>query len=168
MLSLRKSSIPLILVALALPARGQDFAAEVDRIESAFVRAANIPIVNRISELPDDVLERFEQIVSWTRMADFGELWNTGDVVSGELPGSQHIFSGVSQDFVAIVYLEGGITGRSVRMLLAERHAPGACMYALGSSTGVPFILDYLRQAMQNRSLRRNGQVVTCSYLAEQ
>lgn len=84
MLAARQSGIPVILVALALAARAQDVAVEVDRIESAFVRAQNTPLINRISDLPADVIGRFEQVVPWTRLADFGELRNTGDIVSGE------------------------------------------------------------------------------------
>jgi hypothetical protein len=164
--SIRRFYFALLFLCAPLFSKAQEFSPDIERIENAFVQTRELPIVNRIVDLPTDIIERFQPLLNWDRMAEFGAQWSEGDVSSGDEDEkvTQHVFSGVSADFVAIVYLYGGITGRSTILVLAERGVPGVCTYALGSGFGVPYVLDYLRQAVQGGYLFRNEEVVACRY----
>src|SRR5690606_16032887 len=107
---------------------------EITRIEAAFVAARQIKVINRIADLPEDVLERFDSnpiAPFWDRMAEWGEVWNSLDVMGDEEDIYQHVFSGLSETVAIVLYREGGITGAYSILLIAERGVPGACRYHL-------------------------------------
>lgn len=92
---------------------------------------AEFQIINRFADLPRDV---YTTICgeSECNIAEFGESWNTTDLIGDELgPLWQHRFSGVSEDFAAVVYQLGGIAGPHTYLYLMRRKSDWACRYSV-------------------------------------
>lgn len=147
--------VPLIAAALllclsALPSasNAQDAnssgsnSARIARLEQQFYESKDLVLVRLVSDLPEDVAQKLRAQVG-TRIADWGERWMMGDVDDLVTPIAQHVFSGISDTFAAILYQKGGIRGVHVYLLITSRAAPDYCVYDLGDR--IPAVLDYLR-----------------------
>ena len=144
--------------ALAAGAFAQDSSDEVRRIEHAFIDAQDLVVVNRKVDVPSDVVAR---IAMWDYLAEFGEIWNTGDRISLDEKHGQFVFAGISENFAAVVIRSGE---SQTQLILAERRKPGLCRFYLGRE--VPDVLERLRSAIEQGGISRNGVRVGCFYVA--
>jgi hypothetical protein len=120
-------------------------------IERAFAQADNLEVINRISDLPPDVISVFRSVVRWDFMADWGEAWNSTDVVShGDLV-QQHVFSAISEAVVVVVFQAGGIGGTHTNVAVAQRDLPGFCLYQIGDV--LPREISTIQYAFRNRNV---------------
>jgi hypothetical protein len=131
-------------------------------VEKAFVAAADLEVINRISDVPPDVVQIFRSVVPWESMANWGEAWNETDVLDPGEPISQHVFSGVSKDVAVVVFQSGGIVGRNTNVVVARRGVPGFCHYRLGNA--LPREMRAIQEAVRNPKAHWNGVTMQCEY----
>jgi hypothetical protein len=156
----------ILLVVAVSSAGAQENDGEIERIERAFIGADDLAIVNRIEDLPSDVIDRFEPLARWESMANWGELWSSGDAGFAGVKDRQHVYSAISDGVAAVLFQRGGITGARLYLLIAERGAPGICRYSLDEE--IPDVMAFVREAMLSNTFWRDGSEITCSYQADQ
>lgn len=101
-------------------------------LQKDFASATDLVLVNRVADLPPDANSKLDH-VPWLhglRLADFGAPWGVGDSPAVGLPIGQHLFSGVSDRLVAVVFFTNA-HGPQVRLLLAHRNDPEYCLFDL-------------------------------------
>jgi hypothetical protein len=151
-------------VGLVSSVPAQERLTPTGEIERAFAQADDLEIINRISDLPPDVISVFRSVARWDSMADWGETWNSTDVVSqGDLV-QQHVFSGISEAVVAVVFQSGGIVGTHTILVVAQRDRPGFCLYLIGDV--LPSEMSFIQYAFRNRNVHWNGAPPMCRYQA--
>ena len=101
----------------------------VSELESDFA-SAELKIVNKLSELPSDAYSKLCHRTK-CRIVDFGRWWNSSDMFGNDEPLFQHLFTGVSNTVVAIVFQRGGIAGRSSQLMLMRRDSDWYCVYGI-------------------------------------
>lgn len=101
-------------------------------LQKEFASAKELLLVNRVSDLPPDANSKLDHIpwLHGLRLADFGAPWGVGDSPAAGLPIGQHLFSGVSDRLVAVVFFTNA-HGPQVRLLLAHRNDPDYCLFDL-------------------------------------
>lgn len=103
-------------------------------LQKEFSSAKGLTLVNRVAELPPDAISKLDHIpwLQHLRLADFGSPWGVGDGPAAGLPIGQHLFSGVSDRLVAVVFFTNAHFPQ-VRLLLARRNDPEYCLFDLRS-----------------------------------
>jgi len=155
-----------LFLAAGTSVEAQEFDDDIERIERAFVDADDLVIVNRIEDLPSDVIDLFERLASWESMANWGERWSSGDVLFEGIKDRQHVYSAISDTVAAVLFQRGGFSGARLYLLVAERGTPGICQYSMGRE--VPDVMAWVREAMGSPSFFWNGSLVACNYQAGQ
>ena len=112
--------------------------AEIARLEQIFVSTepSAFRVVHTSAELPAKSLEILSR---WfpRGLAEWGEPWNSGDVIDDDQPTGQHVVSWVSGSTTLVVLNRGGITGQHPDLLLTDTTMPIYCHYRL-RPTSVP------------------------------
>ena len=108
--------------------------------------AASFSTVRETVELPAEVHSMLVASVPLGGVAEWGDDWNSGDVVSSDRPMAQHIVSFVSERVSAVVFRTGGITRANMNLLLTDASSPVYCVY---SSLGEPFLSNVTIEALQ-------------------
>ena len=100
---------------------------EAKAVEQAFFAANDLELIHSLSELPAD---EYALLVGEERpYAELGQDYNQSDTVDGR-PGSQHLFTAISEKLVAFVFTGSGMTGTYLYLVLKERSAVRGCLYA--------------------------------------
>jgi hypothetical protein len=94
-----------LVAALLVP--GHAWGVDPATLQKEFASAKDLVLVNRVSDLPPDANSKLDHIpwLQGLRLADFGAPWGVGDSPAVGLPIGQHLFSGVSERLVAVVFL---------------------------------------------------------------
>ena len=122
------TGIGLVLAAFGASTYAQSADSEIERIEAEIAGASEFEIFQKLGDIPPDVIDAFRLTVLWDRMAEWGEPWNTGDVIREGDQHRQHVFSAVSPTVAVVVFRTGGWVV-STRIAVAERSTPGLCEY---------------------------------------
>lgn len=101
------------------------------RLESLFSSESmqSFLIVREASALPAAVHALLAANVHFGGIAEWGEDWNTTDVVSQDRPTAQHVISFVSNRASAVVYQSGGIGGPRTNLLLTHASHDVFCVF---------------------------------------
>jgi hypothetical protein len=151
------TAIAVLLSALSSSPYSQGSELKIERMEQMFVTAGDLEIVNKIDDLPPDVIDGLRTAARWEFMADWGERWNPTDMIgSGDLT-RQHLFSAVSPNVVAIIFRMGGL-GVGTGIIIAERGVDGFCRYDVGD--WLPLDTGSVRAAIA----RASGSKWRCTY----
>lgn len=101
---------------------------EAKAVAQSFVDANDLALVHSLSELPPD--EYLLLVGEGRPYAELGEDYNQSDFVLGDgRPGSQHLFTAISDKLVAFVFTGSGMTGSYLYLVLKERSAVRGCLY---------------------------------------
>ncbi len=119
-----------VAAALLLPCSA--WSLDPPALQKEFSSAKDLALVNRVADLPPDVVSKLDHIpwLQHLRLADFGAPWGVGDAPAPGLPIGQHLFSGVSDRLVAVVFFTNAHLAQ-VRLLLARRNDPEYCLFDL-------------------------------------
>jgi hypothetical protein len=151
----------IVHVGYGSPLFAQASPMNVQVIERAFANATDLKLINKLSDLPPDVVHAFRSVVSWESIVDWGETWNETDVIGRE-PTSQHVFSAVSKHVAVVVFQSGGIDGRSTTVVVAQRGKPGYCVYRLGDA--LPREMSAIQWSVRNPNAHWDGVKMRCEY----
>jgi hypothetical protein len=119
-----------VAAALLLPCSA--WSLDPSTLQKEFSSAKDLALVNRVADLPPDAISKLDHIpwLQHLRLADFGAPWGVGDAPAPGLPIGQHLFSGVSDRLVAVVFFTNAHLAQ-VRLLLARRNDPEYCLIDL-------------------------------------
>jgi hypothetical protein len=119
-----------VVAALVLPCAA--WSLNPPTLQKEFSSAKDLKLVNRFADLPPDAISKLDHIpwLQHLRLADFGAPWGVGDAPAAGLPIGQHLFSGVSDRLVAVVFFTNAHFPQ-VRLLLARRNDPEYCLFDL-------------------------------------
>jgi hypothetical protein len=119
-----------LVAALLVP--GHAWGLDPATLQKELASAKDLAVINRVSDLPPDALSKLDHIpwLQGLRLADFGAQWGVGDAPAPGLPLGQHLFSGVSDRLVAVVFFTNAHSAQ-VRLLLAHRNDPEYCLFDL-------------------------------------
>jgi hypothetical protein len=119
-----------VAAALLLPCSA--WSLDPPALQKEFSSAKDLKVVNRVADLPPDAISKLDHIpwLQQLRLADLGASWGVGDAPAPGLPIGQHLFSGVSDRLVAVVFFTNGHFPR-VHLLLAHRNDPEYCLFDL-------------------------------------
>ena len=132
------------VAALLVP--GHAWGLDPPTLQKEFASAKDLVLVNRVSDLPPDANSKLDHIpwLQGLRLADFGAPWGIGDAPAPGLPIGQHLFSGVSDRLVAVVFFTNAHFPQ-VRLLLAHRNDPEYCLFDLQLSQVGGLTLETVR-----------------------
>ena len=116
---------------------------EIAELESRF--SSTDPGVFRILrtsfELPSVPLRLLKREAYEGRLAEWGERWNSTDVIGGDQATAQHVLSWISGSTTLIVFRTGGFGGSTTNLLLFDSASPVYCMYR-SYSKDIPAMLS--------------------------
>ena len=116
---------------------------EVTELERDFA-SADLRIIHRASDISIDVREKLFSITGQT-IADFGEQWNSTDVLYADQPTAQHLFTGESDVVAAVAFQTGGYGGATLRLLVTRRQADWFCLYYVPLKERIADSLEFLQ-----------------------
>ncbi len=106
-------------------------------LQTSFGRAKDLELVTKVSEIPPDGQQKLASLAApggtgspLGALADIGMDWSSSDVRLPGLPSGQHLFSAVSDQLVAIVFVTGG-TDVQYNLILARRNAEDFCWFRI-------------------------------------
>lgn len=119
-----------VAAALLLPCSA--WSLDPPALQKEFSSAKDLALVNRVADLPPDAISKLDHIpwLQQLRLADFGAPWGVGDAPAPGLPIGQHLFTGVSDRLVAVVFFTNAHFPRTY-LLLAHRNEPDYCFFDL-------------------------------------
>ncbi|MDJ0760709.1 MAG: hypothetical protein QNJ19_15035 [Woeseiaceae bacterium] len=129
---------------------------EVADLEADFAKA-DLRIINKTADIPLDTQEKLFSITG-ENIADFGEYWNSTDMLYAGTPTVQHLFSGESDLVAAVAFRTGGWGGASLRLLLARRQSEWFCLYYLPVQERIADSMLFI----QNLFPSRNNSKLNC------
>jgi hypothetical protein len=105
--------------------------AQIARLESLFVSGEppSFRAIRTSGELPAVPLALLRHESFDGKLAERGEPWSSGDIISDHEPMVQHVASWVSPSATLIVYRSGGWAGPRTNLLLYAERAPIYCIY---------------------------------------
>lgn len=151
-------AVALLILVIPLCVHSQSIAV----LERNFVSDPDHEIVYRVAELPEDVKRKL-YAETGPRIANYGQFYNTTDLVDSDYPSAQHRFSLVSENTAAVLYRRGGGRAHTQNLLLIARDSTGFnCVYHL------PFYIENERDIRrifleQNTDLVSNKRAPYCT-----
>jgi len=137
----------LFLVSLAMvTARGATQEEEIEALEKKFYDS-DLEIRRTLSEVPDDVLELLCTSFK-CNFSDFGDWWNQTDVIYGDEPLGQHLYTGLSESIAAVLYQRGGMAGPHRTLMLMNRDSDWACLYGIPGRYGIVDNMRVIQKAL--------------------
>jgi hypothetical protein len=143
-MSLRALTYLALIILLLTGRQGAAQEAEIAELEKAFAEA-DLRIINTLSDVPDDVIAALCP-KDKCNFSDFGEWWNTTDVIYGDEPRAQHLYTGISDAIAAVVYQTGGLAGPGQTLLLMNRHSHWSCRYGIPRRFGIVDNMSWIKQ----------------------
>jgi hypothetical protein len=133
-------------------------------LQKEFSSSKDLKLVNRVADLPPDAISKLDHIpwLQQLRLADFGAPWGVGDAPAPGLPIGQHLFSGVSDRLLAVVFFTNGHFPQ-VRLLLAHRNDPEYCLFDLSIAQVGGLSLETMRWAVRSGQRAAADPGPTCS-----
>ena len=123
-------------------------------LQKAFGLSRSFELITKVSDIPTDGQQMLEVFFplhvtgSTQTLADFGMDWSSTDAKLNGLPWGQHLFSAMSDQFVAIVFLNGGVELR-YNLILAPRNSRDFCFFQIPalhpSNFRVSSVQDFVR-----------------------
>lgn len=122
-------SLCLCLLVLPFSLGAQDNVSSLgDILEEAFQQMEQYELIHTLADLPPDEHAR---LVGDRNLAELGEDYLQGDAeLEDPLPAAQHVFTALSDDLIAFVYIMAGRSGFSINLVLKSRHAVQGCIYS--------------------------------------
>lgn len=130
-----------VLIGLALGSQSESAHSEsfepVD-LQKAFGRAKDLKLIVRVSDIPIDGQQLLATLAdsgmlssSTTQpLADIGMDWSSSDAQIAKLPRGQHLFSALSEQVVAVLFMTGGAEVR-YNLILAPRNSSDFCWFRI-------------------------------------
>jgi hypothetical protein len=99
-------------------------------LESLFARESKTAfrIVREAGALPSDVHSMLMASVPFGNVAEWGEDWDSGDIVSRDRPMAQHVVSFISGNVSMVIFRSAGIGGPMTNVLLTGNPSPAYCV----------------------------------------
>ena len=117
------------------PAHAESF--DSRELQKTFGRAKSLQLINRVSDIPADgqqmlvALTEGGMLSATTEpLADIGMDWSSGDAKIAGLPWGQHLFSAMSGELIAVLFVTGGQEVR-FNLLLAPRNSTDFCWFRI-------------------------------------
>jgi hypothetical protein len=88
-------------------------------------------VIHTSDELPSRALAMLKSVVSRGSLAEWGEGWNSTDILSKDEPMARHVVSWVSSSITVTVFQTGGF-GVTTNLLLTDVAERIYCVYGLG------------------------------------
>ena len=118
-------------------------------LEQAFLSANNLIILHSQAELPAN---EYKLIVGDEHhFADLGDDYLTGDVVTGGIPVAQHLFTAISDELIAFMYIAPYRFGTKLFLILKNRGEATGCLYTWNDWSLGALRLSAVRQALEGK-----------------
>ncbi|MDZ7768229.1 MAG: hypothetical protein U5K38_03750 [Woeseiaceae bacterium] len=126
---MHRRAIPMVLLSIGALFLGVASAdnQEISELESNF-SSTKFRIIHEVAEIPRDVQTKLYSVTG-AEIADFGEQWNSTDLLYPGAPTAQHLFTGVTDAIAAVAFRTGGFGGATLRLLLTKWQADWFCLY---------------------------------------
>lgn len=137
-------------------------------LQLAFARAENLSLVTSLAELPTDGQKKLAHLAEYGSLADaaqpladMGGEWSPSDAKIEGLPRGQHLFSAVSDQILAILFVTGGVE-IEYSLMLARRHASSYCLIRLTPLHPSNLRLSVIQQFVHPGKDRTQGPPAKC------